>query len=214
MSHDVAGGASRKLITRILEQLFVFAVCIGIPSIVTAVAPVSWVKLHRRDGRVEATSKSCILYVIPFRFRAIDEVTEVDDRVVAGKLQRKSVSGSHRYTKSEDQGFLILRGPGRVVEVPTSPVDLDAKVQQIQAFLDDPAATELSMFNVANWKFSILFGGLASCLTVLYVGCLLFGGALKMIRLVQRSFGVPPQDRFLVRQLTRLESWRPNALRR
>ena len=214
MNHHAAGGAFRKLTTRVFEQLFAFAVCIGIPTIVTAIAPVSWVKLQRHDGRVAASSKSCVLFVIPFQIRSLDDVTQVDDRVVAGTLQRKSSSGRNRYTKSDDQGFLILRGPGRVVEVPTSPVDLETKVEQTQAFLDDPAATELSMFVVANWKFSVLFGGLASCLTVLYFGGVFFGGSLKIIRLIQRAAGVPPQDRFLVRQLTRLESWRPNSPRR
>jgi hypothetical protein len=63
-----------------------------------------------------------------------------------------------------------------------TPADIDAMASQIEGFLKDGQASDLRLFAVANWKFSILAGGLASSLTVLYVGGLLFGLGQFLLR--------------------------------
>lgn len=184
------------------QQLFALAVFVGFPALVTAIAPVSWVQFERHDGRVSASARICLLFVVPYRTLTVDPVVGVGDRFVAGTVTRERRSGGRdRETKSEDKGFLVIQGPEHAAEVPVTPFNLRSVLERSEAFLQDPEATELQLFVVANWKFSVIAGGLISLLTVLYVAALAFGIVLKTIHGAQWAAGVPPQRRLLVRYL-------------
>ncbi len=187
--------------TFLFQQLLALAVFVGFPALVTAIAPVSWVTFERHDGRVTATTRTCLLFVVPYKHQTVEPVVGLGDRLVEGTYSRERRKGRDRYTKSEDEGFLVIRGPGQTVEVSVTPHNLESVVERSETFLDDPQARELKLFVVANWKFSMIVGGLLSLLTVLYVVILAFGIALKILHLFQALMGVPPERRWLAKQL-------------
>lgn len=173
--------------TLVFQQLLALGVCVGVPALVTAIAPVSWVTLERQEGRVTAVAQTCLLFVVPFKTATVDPVTGFGDRFAAGTVTRERRPGPDRETKSEDEGFLVIQGPGQSAEVPVSPVSLDGVLDKANGFLEDPQAAELKLFVVANWKFSVIGGGLSSLLTVLYVVGVTVGLLLKVVGLIGRA---------------------------
>ncbi|MFO0914815.1 MAG: hypothetical protein U0795_17790 [Pirellulales bacterium] len=171
------------------QQLIAFFFCVLFPGFVTAVAPVSWVKLTRADGRVSAVAHTCVFFVIPYSTQRLDQVVSVGDRRVAGEWSReRSTRKRHR---SEDQGFLQLNGPDETIEVSVSPVNVKDIRERVEAFLGDAGRPELRFWTVANWKFSVIFGGLTSLLTVLYVI-----GIVGSILVGLYRFVAPPREAF------------------
>lgn len=195
----------------LLMQLLAFVVLVGFPAGWTAAAPVSWIKFERRDGQVSASVKTCLLFVIPYRVKSISPVTGFDDRFLGGTTSYDSKRPHRQSVKSEDQAYLTIQSPDQQFEVPVTPHDIDSVKKKSEAFLNDPQATELKLFVVANWKFSVFGGGVISLLAVLYVGSLAFGVVLKTIHGVQWLCGVPPGRRWLVKAIKNAE--RANAAR-
>jgi hypothetical protein len=156
----------------IIGHLIGVLFCIGVPAVVTAIAPVSWVKLQRHEGQVTAHAEVCLMFFIPYSTAEVSAVEHVRRRDVKGKrrLDKIIVGKPDRYRKAEDQGFMVIEGKTQLTEVPATPADLTAWLQQAQAFLKDERASELKLFMPANWTFSIIGGGLVSLLTVLYFG--------------------------------------------
>jgi len=152
-------------------------VCVGLPGFITAIAPVSWIRLERQDGEVMATAKTCVWFFFPYRTVVVRPLVGIDDRHIAGTpLDRDAFGERYRSlnnrTKSEDEAMLILHGIDDSVEIPVSPASIDSARERCLAFLEDPQASSEQLFVVANWKFGILIGGLMSLLTILYlVGC-------------------------------------------
>jgi hypothetical protein len=179
-THKPARSLAARLAQFLFYQLLALALFVGFPALVTAIAPVSWVKFERRDGQVSATARVCLLFVLPYKTMRVSPVLGIGDRFVGGTVTRTNRVGRDRATKSEDEGFLVIHGDGQVAEVPVTPFNLKSVVQRSTDFLEDQQATELKLFLVANWKFSVVMGGLISLLTLLYVSALVFGGIAKV----------------------------------
>jgi hypothetical protein len=63
--------------------------------------------------------------------------------------------------------------------------------ERVEAFLQDESRSELRFWTVANWKFSVIFGGLISLLTVLYVV-----GVVGSILVGIYRFVAPPREAY------------------
>jgi hypothetical protein len=153
-----------------LLGVFIF---VGFPAFWTAAAPVSYVRLERHGDEVRASSKTCLLFFIPYRWQSVERVIGVNDRFRAGEVTRSS---HRRATRTEDEAFLILHGAAEddFLEVPVSPASINSRLDLAEQFLKDRTALELRLFCVSNWKFAIFAGGVISLLTVLWtVGTLL-----------------------------------------
>lgn len=170
-----AGKSGSKLLTFLL-QVFALLVCFGVPALVTAMAPVAWVKFERHGERVSAQAKVCLYFVIPFKTFTIEPVTEVGRDFKGGSTRTERRNGRVEKHESEDQGFLVIKGAseGQEAVVPVTPFNLDSVLERSKTFLADPQATQLKMFVVANWKFSVLCGGLAMLMPLLLVGCFVY----------------------------------------
>lgn len=172
---------------KIIAQLVAWLVCIVAPGVITAVAPVSWVHFQRQGDHVTARANVCLFFIIPYRALTVDPVTSVGDRTKSGSVSRYRRSGTtDKYVQAESEGFLLIQGPQQEAEVSVTPADLPSVVKKSEAFLKDPQATELKLFVVSNWKFGVLFGGLASLLTVLYV----FGVVVTFGQFLLRKLGL------------------------
>ncbi|QIF00063.1 hypothetical protein [Roseimicrobium sp. ORNL1] len=165
-------------------QFFALLVCLGIPALVTALAPVSWVRFERHGERVTAHARTCLYFVIPFKTATIDPVVGVGRDFKGGSTRTERRNGRNEKVTSEDQGFLVIKGENQEFAVPVTPFNLDSVLERSNAFLKDPKATELSMFVVANWKFSVFCGGLAMLLPLILLGCTVYA-------LGQKVFGGP-----------------------
>lgn len=170
MVHQTVKMPKATLLGVIGSQCIAFVVCVLIPGLVTAIAPVSWVKFQRSGDRVTARVQVCLFFVVPYKTTVVDPVSGIDNRQVSGTESRERRSGRHdRVTKSEDEGFLVIQGVDQTAEVSVTPVDLKSVTERSEAFLKDAQATELKLFAVANWKFSVIAGGIATLLAAFYV---------------------------------------------
>lgn len=154
------------------SQTIAFFGCVVVPALVTVMAPVSYLTLEQREGRVVATAHTCLLFVIPFRSGVVDPVVAIEDRV---RQARQKTPEERRRQKSgratiEGEGTLILIGKNdQELTLTVSPASIDNAKTKAAAFIATPTATPLWMFLPANWKFSVLFGGFWASLTLLYV---------------------------------------------
>ena len=179
----------------LLSHILVIFFCVGFPALVTGIAPVSWIKFERQDEQVSATAKICLLFVVPYRTMTVTPVIGVGDRFVGGTVTREERDGRTIRTRSEDEDYLVIRGNDQAAEVPVSPFSIKSVVMKSESFLKDERMTELNLFVVANWKFSVIAGGLVSLLTVLYVFALIYEITLRFIRVFKWALGIPTDHR-------------------
>lgn len=155
---------------------------------VTAIAPVSYIQFEKQGDGVSFTARQCLLFCIPYKIHSIPRVKSIGNKVIAS---REKTAEERRRFKSgpgtiEGEASLIVTGEDdRSTAVPVSPVSIKSVSERAQAFVLEPTEQPLSMFVVANWKFSLIFGGLASLLTVLYV----FGIVATIIQGLYRVAG-------------------------
>ncbi|RBP42673.1 hypothetical protein DES53_106382 [Roseimicrobium gellanilyticum] len=161
-------------------QFFALLVCFGVPALVTALCPVAWVKFERQGERVSAKASVCLYFFIPFKTYTIDPVVSVGRDFKGGSTRVERRSGRNEKITSEDQGFLVIKGESQEAPVPVTPFNLDSVLEKSNTFLKDSQATELKMFVVANWKFSVFCGGLAMLLPLLLVGCIVYALGQKL----------------------------------
>ncbi|PTY02909.1 hypothetical protein DB346_07810 [Verrucomicrobia bacterium LW23] len=183
-----ANNAEPGLTGWLITQAIALLVFLGVPALVTAIAPVSWVNFQRVGDRVSVRASTCLLFVVPYKTVVVDSVIGVSERNVSGTTssRRHGESVTRDRTKSEDQGFLVLLPPepGVPAEVSVSPASLPGVLEQCRAFLKNPAEERLSLFVVANWKFSVIGGGIATFFAALYIVGATCGVALFLFRLV------------------------------
>jgi hypothetical protein len=168
---------------KIVSQGFVFAFCVLFPGLTTAVAPVSWVKFQRNGDRVTARVQVCAFFVVPYKTMTVDPVIGISDRSKSDRVTQERRGGKLTNIHTEGAGFLVIQGEGQTAEVSVTPHNLKSVVEQSNAFLVDPQAKEMKLFLVANWKFSVVMGGVLTLLTVLYV----VGVVLGFFAIVFRS---------------------------
>lgn len=160
-----------KLKDTIITQLIAIVVFVGVPAVITLLAPVTWIKCEARSTGVSATASQCLFFIIPFSTQTVFPVIDVKEDVKQGRHQQTDAERrrGQKAAKAEDQGTLTISGPQTEVKVSCSPVSLPAAAGQIRAFLKEPAQSPLRLTVVANWKISVIVGGIATCFTLLYV---------------------------------------------
>jgi len=132
--------------------------------------------LQRSEERVRARAATCLFFVIPFKKITVDPVVGFGDRTKSGSEIREQGRTTSRRTESS--GFLVINGPDQTAEVPVTPFNLQEVREKAEAFLKDPQAVKMKLFVVANWKFSVIAGGLATLPAVFYV----IGAVLTLVR--------------------------------
>lgn len=167
-SSDPTAKATAKA-TNLGLQFIAIGVLLAALAIATGVAPVSWIKLERSEGRVRARVQSCFFFVIPYQTVWIDPVEKLDTRIQTGSQTRRNGRDVPN-SKAEDTGYLKIEGPSGNTEVPIAPSSLQSVKQKAQAFIADPKSTELQLFVVASWLFSFVFSGLATLFGLIIAG--------------------------------------------
>ncbi len=145
-------------------------VCVGVPALMTAMAPVSWLEFTRTGDCVGVKTQTCLFFAIPYRVNELADVKRIETTFHRGENLHKR-RGDGKQGRAEDQAGLVLHGPqeGQDVSVPVSPASIKTVEARVKAFLDDPQQMSLSVFTVANWKVGLIFAIPLCLLTVLYV---------------------------------------------
>lgn len=185
MPSPSASSGKKSFAGAALRHLFGLLICFGLPALVTAIAPVSWLTFQRSGDQVVAQAKTCLLFIVPFRTATVSPVASVGDRTVTGPTTYERRPGQRdRERTPETEGFLAIHGPNQTAEVQVTPANLQAVEGKVNAFLQNPNASELKLFVVANWKFSVVAGGLVSLLAVFYLLGLLVAIFRQVLRLL------------------------------
>jgi hypothetical protein len=148
--------------------------CVGLPGLMTAIAPVSWLEFNRVDHQVKAEARTCVFFFFPYRTQQLTDVRNVSTAFRLGDEQHRR-PGDKKRGRAESEGTIRLHGPqgnaeaGQTISVSVSPASYKAIEAQIQKFLADPQQRHLTLFTVANWKFGIFFAIPVCLLTVLFV---------------------------------------------
>jgi len=145
-------------------------VCVGVPALMTAMAPVSWLEFTRAGDRVAVKTQTCLFFVIPYRVNELADVKKVDTTFHRGENLHKR-AGDGKKGRAEDEAGLVLHGPqeGQKVSITVSPASIKSVETRVKALLDDPQQKSLSLFTVANWKVGLIFAIPVCLLTVLFV---------------------------------------------
>lgn len=159
---------------RLFSHVVLFIACAAFPAFVTWIAPVSWTSLTCHGERIEARVKVCFFFVIPFRTDELSHVASVDNHVRAGVREKfgfGDADDQRREVTSESEGMLYLHGADKSVVVQVSPASLNSITREVREFLEDKERTqpELRFFTAANWKVSVLVGGIMVLFTLLYL---------------------------------------------
>ncbi len=165
-----------------------FVCCVLLPTFITLIAPISVVRLERDGEHVSATVTRLAYMVVPYRTERLGQVLRAEQTSRSGRVERTySTERGNHPTYVEGEATLILSGPGGTILTPVSPVNIDSVTRRAQAFIDRPTAEGERFLVVANWKVSVLAGGLFNLLMVLFVG----GSAVSIGRWVARRAGAP-----------------------
>ncbi len=118
--------------TRLLNltlQAFALLLVTVLPAFVTTLPPVtaSSILFERVDGRVTALTKRYMFFIIPYRAVLVDPVTGIDRDTHTGSVtvERRSRQ-MDKYTKADDQGFLVIQGPAISSEIPANATNLES----------------------------------------------------------------------------------------
>lgn len=149
-----------------LVAIFAFA------GFVTVVAPISYVSLSYDGETVSASVTRLIYMLVPYRTERLAEITQVDISTRDSYHERSQTTGRSRTVEAESHLFLV--GPEGELDVMVSPVNLQGAAADVAAFISSPSREGMGFVAVANWKFSVLFGGLISTLPWLLVGCMFY----------------------------------------
>ena len=162
----------------LLQHVIVFLICIVFPGLVTGLAPATWVSFERSGTVVAVTTRTCMYFLVPYKFQHIAQVSSVSsrERADSSRRERKYGGNSDRVVHVDGEGFLQIHGNGaQLIEVSVSPAGLESAIAKSTEFLNSSQQGSRTFFVIANWKFGALMGGVLSAFTFLYVFGYIFG---------------------------------------
>lgn len=171
----------------IMQHIFVFLICIVFPGAVTAICPAAWLTMERTSDGVRGKVRTCLFFVIPYKFQQVDYITEIGQRERAGRTEKQREFGrtTDKTVHVQGEGFLQIHGPGdQLLEVSVSPASLDRVAGRANDFLNGTEPGPVTIFVIANWKFGALMGGVLSLLTLLYI----VGYSMEFIMFLAKQF--------------------------
>lgn len=167
-----------------------------VPTVITMIAPVSYVMLENREGRPVARASTCLFFVIPFRSAVIDPLLAVETKVRAARERTAEERRRHNQGRGQidGEGTLTFVGEGQSsFSISVSPVSIEGAKTQVENFINHKETGSTWLFLPANWKFSVFFGGFWAILTLLYVvGVILklLMGLVWLLGIGRRSAGL------------------------
>ena len=157
----------------VITQAIALAVCLGIPLLVTWMAPRTTIQLRWIDGVPAADITKYVLLVAPLPTDRLEPLQQVESIVTAEKKRTHLTSEDKRRGRGLGttfaDGSLKLGGAGRECWIQSTPQSAPSQAETIQAFLDNPAAEPLAMTATAPWPLTYLLGGIMTGLATFYL---------------------------------------------
>ena len=154
-----------------MVSLGVAVAFLGFACLISLLAPVHVLKLHRDDGKgVRADLTQRVLLVIPIRRTTLAPVRNVRLRTYA-PAPYSNPNDPTLVVRPEEQGFLVLEGERGSIEISSATADVDEAERNVTQFLSgsDP---QRQLWLVSNWKFGVLAPGLVAAPgIIILLGC-------------------------------------------
>jgi hypothetical protein len=168
-----------------IMQAVVALVCLGVPVLVTFMAPVTTLEYRKSATGVDASVVRYVLLVVPWRTQHVTNVTAL----------RADVTEEFRYKNTKENrmkdrvghtnlatGQVALMGDGPEVIVQAQPGLAEELSAEFAAFAAAPSETPVRRTVYASWSLSYLLGGAMTGLFALYV----FGAIMAALNVLRK----------------------------
>lgn len=162
-------------------QAIVALVCLGVPVLVTYMAPVTVLEYRKSDAGVDATVVRYVLLAVPWRTQHVANVTGL----------RADVTEQFRYRNTKENrmkdrvghtnlatGQVALMGDGPEVIVQAQPGLAEELSAEFASFAAAPSETPVRRTIYASWSLTYILGGAMTGLFALYV----FGASMVTLK--------------------------------
>lgn len=166
-------------------QAVVALVCLGIPVLVTYMAPVTVLEYRKTATGVNATIVRYVLLAVPWRTQHVANVTRL----------RADVTEEFRYKNTKENrmkdrvghtnlatGQVALISDGPEVIVQAQPGLAEELSAEFDAFAASPTAEPVRRTVYASWSLTYILGGAMTGLFAFYV----FGASMAMLNFLRK----------------------------
>lgn len=167
-------------LANVIMQAIVALVCLGVPVLVTLMAPVTVLEYRKSSAGVDARVVRYVLLVVPWRTQDVANVQSI----------RADVTEQFRYKNTKENrmkdrvghtslatGQVALVGDGPEVIVQAQPGLAEELSAEFEAFAAAPADTPVRRTVYASWSLTYILGGAMTALFALYV----FGASMATL---------------------------------
>ena len=181
-------------LSQLITQSIALVVCLGVPAIVTWMAPRTTIHLQKVDELSIAEVTRYIFLVLPLPTVEIKPLQQAESIVTPEKKRTHLTSEDKRRGRklgtTMADGSIKLIGKDRTYQVQSTPQAAPIQAKIINAFIADPEAAPLAMTATAPWPLTYLLGGIMTGLAAFYSLCLL----LATIRWLWRNLQPFPRN--------------------
>ncbi len=165
--------AGTTLKSAIITQVIAALVFVGVPILVTLMAPFTDLALQKTGSTARVTVTRYVLVFIPWRTQQIEQVKELRADVTPefryrndAENRRKGRAGA--VSHATGQVTIISGGPDVVAQAaPELALATEARFERFIAE-PNPAPVKISLY--ASWWLSYVLGGVATAFAALYLG--------------------------------------------
>jgi hypothetical protein len=169
----------------LVTQLIASVVFVGIPVLLTFMAPLSSLGFQKTEQGMKAEVDRYLLMVIPWKHETLVGVQSVKAEITAEKRYRGTAEERRKGQKGVRlaTGQIVIVAGGMETKIQTDPELAKRIEKEFAGFQQTESANELSYEIYASWWLSYVLGGIATGLAVFYV----FGATAQIILSVTKK---------------------------
>lgn len=157
----------------IITQIIAALVFVGVPILITLMAPFTDVALEKTGSTAKVTITRYVLVFIPWRTKQIEHVKDARADVTAEFRYKNDVENRRKgragaVSLATGQVAFINDGPEVIAQAaPELALQTEARFDR---FIADPNPAPIKISLYASWWLSYVLGGIATAFAALYLG--------------------------------------------
>lgn len=165
--------ADTSLKSTIITQTIAAIVFVGVPILITLIAPFTNIALQKTGSTASVTITRYVLVFIPWQTRQVEQVKELRAEVkpefrYRNTAENRRMGRAGAVSHATGQIAIVSDGPDVIVQAsPELAVETDARFERFLAE-PNPAPVRISLY--ASWWLSYVLGGIATGFAALYLG--------------------------------------------
>lgn len=180
------------LLSTLITQGIASVVCVGIPILVTLVAPVTTIELERGKG-VSATVTRYTLLFVPWRKELIVHVSGVRADVTATRYKATTEERRRGDTGVKlSTGQIVLLDGEKETVVQAAPGLAESTAREMTEYLSRSGTEPLQKTVYASWSLTYVLGGVVTGLCAFYVVCVVLAVVTYPFKLLKSATVVRP----------------------